>query len=361
MADPEGKRVGSGGATFNVLKYISEQEKTSEEHFKGKRILVIHSGGDSKRVPQYSAIGKLFSPVPRELPNGYGSTLFDEFIIAMSGVPSRIKEGMLVLSGDVMLLFNPLQIDLQYRGAAAISIKEHVSTGKNHGVFLNDGTGFVKQFLHKQSEESLREVGAVNEQENVDLDTGAVVFDTELLNALYSLISTDNKVDEEKFQKYVNEKARISFYGDFLYPLAKESTLEQYYKETAEGTLNEELLKCRKELWEVLSPFSMKMICLSPAEFIHFGTTRELLKLMTEDIDDYEFLDWKKQVITTAGREEEYSTHNAYVGKRAEIGEKVYLENCYVLGDSKIGSDTIVSNVKIRDFEVPAHVVIHGL
>lgn len=62
LADPEGKRVGSGGATFNVLKYISEQEKTSEEHFKGKRILVIHSGGDSKRVPQYSAIGKLFSP-----------------------------------------------------------------------------------------------------------------------------------------------------------------------------------------------------------------------------------------------------------------------------------------------------------
>ena len=36
----------------------------------------------------------LFSPVPRELPNGYASTLFDEFMIAMSGVPSRIKDGM---------------------------------------------------------------------------------------------------------------------------------------------------------------------------------------------------------------------------------------------------------------------------
>ena len=77
LPDPDGKRVGSGGATFNVLKYIAEQDGDAREnHFRGKRILVIHSGGDSKRVPQYSACGKLFSPVPRELPNGRPSTLF---------------------------------------------------------------------------------------------------------------------------------------------------------------------------------------------------------------------------------------------------------------------------------------------
>lgn len=102
-------------------------------------------------------IGKLFSPVPRELPDGRGSTLFDEFMIGMSGVPSRIKEGMLVLSGDVLLLFNPLQIDAMFHGAAAISIKERVEIGKNHGVFLNDGHDNVGQFLHKQTEEHLRE------------------------------------------------------------------------------------------------------------------------------------------------------------------------------------------------------------
>lgn len=117
LPDPDGKRVGSGGATFNVMRYIAEQEQ-SENPFKDKRILVIHSGGDSKRVPQYSAIGKLFSPVPRELPDGRGSTLFDEFMVGMAGVPSRIKEGMLVLSGDVLLLFNPLQTDAMFNGAA---------------------------------------------------------------------------------------------------------------------------------------------------------------------------------------------------------------------------------------------------
>lgn len=147
LPDPDGKRVGSGGATLNVMKYIAEMsDENDDDYFKNKRILVIHSGGDSKRVPQYSACGKLFSPVPRELPNGNPSTLFDEFIIGMSGFPSRIREGMLVLSGDVLLLFNSLQVDTQFKGAAAISIKEHVSTGKNHGVFLNDGNDYVERF-----------------------------------------------------------------------------------------------------------------------------------------------------------------------------------------------------------------------
>ncbi len=361
LPDPEGKRVGSGGATFHVLKYIAQCVGETKDPFGGKRILVIHSGGDSKRVPQYSAVGKLFSPVPRELPNGFASTLFDEFVIAMSGVPSRIREGMLVLSGDVLLLFNPLQLDLQFRGAAAISIKENVKTGKEHGVFLNDGNGYVGKFLHKQSEENLRRMGAVNAQDNVDLDTGAVVLDISLINALFSLISTGNRVDEEKFSEFVNEEARISFYGDFLYPLAKDATLEQYYREAAEGTINAKLLSCREKLWKVLSPFSMKLLCLSPAEFIHFGTTQELLGLVTGDIVDYGFLDWNRHVVSTVSGENGYASHNAYVGKRAKVERNVYLEDCYILENSRVEKGSIVSGLKLRNVVVPARIVLHGL
>lgn len=375
LPDPEGKRVGSGGATFNVLRYITEQEVvlgnvvniSGKNPFTGKRILVIHSGGDSKRVPQYSAVGKLFSPVPRELPDGRASTLFDEFIIAMSGVPSRIKDGMLVLSGDVLLLFNPLQIDSQFHGAAAISIKEPVETGKNHGVFLNDGNGNVKNFLHKQTEGMLRSFGAVNSQGAVDLDTGAILLDTEILNALNSLITTDGKIDEVKFSAFVNERARVSFYGDMLYPLASASTLEQYYKEKPEGDDTPELRECRTQLWNVLRSFSLKLLCLSPAQFIHFGTTRELSQLMSEEIADYEFLDWKKQVMTAAPlkpdekEQKEWASYAAYVGHRAQIGKDAYIENSYVLDDSCVGTGSILSHVHLRNISVPDHVVLHGL
>ncbi len=361
LPDPDGKRVGSGGATFQVLKYLAGQAAKGEDPFAGKRILVIHSGGDSKRVPQYSALGKLFSPVPRKLPNGFSSTLFDEFMIAMSGVPSRIREGMLVLSGDVLLLFNPLQIDFQYRGAAAISIQESVAVGKEHGVFLDDGNGFVGRFLHKQPKEQLVKAGAVNERGCVNLDTGAVIFDASLLHALYLLISTDGVVDEEKYREFVNEEARLSFYGDFLYPLANQVTLEAYCREAAEGTMNDRLVACRKKLWEALQDFSMKLICLSPAQFIHFGTTRELLGLVTSDIGDYEFLDWSPHVMTTAEEGAAYAAHRAYVGKRAQVCRGAYLENCYILEHTAVGEGAIVSGVKLRNERVGAHTVLHGL
>ena len=359
LPDPEGKRVGSGGATFQVMRYIAERNRR-ENPFKNRRILVIHSGGDSKRVPQYSAIGKLFSPVPRELPDGRSSTLFDEFIVGMSGVPSRIQEGMLVLSGDVLLLFNPLQIDAQFDGAAAISIKEPVATGKNHGVFLNDGHDYVKCFLHKQTEERLREMGAVNKAGNVDLDTGAVLFGSALLQALFRLISTGGKVDEKKFRQFCNEEARISFYGDFLYPLANDSTLEDFYKEAAEGQLNEALHECRTQIWNAIHHFSMKLLCLSPAEFIHFGTTRELRSLVTKNVQDYEFLDWKMQV-NSAVQKEGFAAHNAYVGSRAKIGKEAYLENCYILGNSEVGDGTVLSHVRIMDRKIPEQIVMHGI
>lgn len=383
LPDPEGKRVGSGGATFHVLKYLAEQgigirenaaEKGAEalpEHgeedlsaiFRGKRILVIHSGGDSKRVPQYSVCGKLFSPVPRELPDGRASTLFDEFMISMAGVAGRIPEGMLVLSGDVLLLFNPLQIDAQFHGAAAISMKESVSVGKEHGVFLNNGSDMVGRFLHKQPEEALRQLGAVNDKECVDLDTGAVLLDAELLGALFGLISTGGCVDDEKYARFVNDRARISFYGDFLYPLATDSTLDQYYREAAEGEQNQELHECRTQIWQALHGFSLKLICLSPAKFIHFGTTGELLELMTSGVDDYEFLDWKRQVLSVAETQNvcDAAMYHSVVEQAELLGEGVYIEYSSIAADTFVGAGSIVSNLQLAGVQVPENVVLHGI
>lgn len=358
LPDPDGKRVGSGGATLSVLRYIAEKEGKAD--FTGLRILVIHSGGDSKRVPQYSALGKLFSPVPRELPNGRASTLFDELLIGMSSVFTRIREGMLLLSGDVLLLFNPLQIDFHGEGAAAISFKEHVETGKNHGVFLRGEDGYVSRFLHKQTVDSLRSCGAVNEKNCVDIDTGAVIFSAKMLSALYGLISTEGKTDKEKFAAYVNEQVRLSLYGDFLYPLAAESTLEQFYKEKPEGDYCDALLAARKELWRVLHPFRMKLLRLAPAKFIHFGTTREIMGLMSNQIDSYSYLGWHKCVDSSA-MHEQVACYNSVLSSRASCGKNCYLEVSYVHRGATVGENTLLSYVDIHNETIPSNVVLHGL
>ncbi len=363
LPDPEGKRVGSGGATLNVLKAIAEREQKGEENFfRNLRVLVIHSGGDSKRIPQYSTCGKLFSPVPRVLPNGQASTLFDEFMITTAMIPSRMQEGMLVMSGDVLLLFNALQIDTQFNGAAAISIKEHVETGKNHGVFLGDEKENVKKFLHKQTVETLEALGAVKNQK-VDLDTGAILMDRHMLKSLYSLISTDNQTDKDKFEEFVNEKARISFYGDFLYPLACDATWEEYEKEAAEGQMCEELISCRRKIWEVLKDYQLKLICLSPAEFIHFGTTRELRKLVTQTVEDYTFLGWERIVCSNRKKQEAgYALHNTFVDKEVEIATGAYLENSYLESQVVVEKNAVVSGLQVPSgCTIKKNTVYHGL
>lgn len=342
IPDKDGKRIGSGGSTLLVLQKLSGD-------FDGKRILVIHSGGDSKRVPQYSALGKLFSPVPHELPDGRASTLFDELMITMSSVPARIPEGMLLLSGDAQLLFNPLQIDWNGKGAAAISFKEDVETGKDHGVYLAGDNGNVRKFLHKQGEETLRSLGAVDDNNRVNIDTGAVLFSPEMLNSLYSL-----------GDKYINDKVRLSLYGDFLYPLAEDSTLESFLLEKAEGELNDELKEARKEVWEVLRPYRMKLFRLAPAKFTHFGTTKEILHLLNEGLDEYKELGWSRTVNSSIPGDR-CAAYGSILSKNAAIGKGCYLENSYVHDGVKIGDNVVLSGVEIKEGEIPSDLVVHGL
>ena len=356
IPDEGGKRVGSGGATLSVLKYIYEREQkiTGQGHFDHLRVLVIHSGGDSKRAPTYSALGKLFSPVPHKLPDGRSSTLFDEFLISMSSVASRIREGMVLLSGDVLLLFNPLQIDFSGKGAAAISFKEKVETGKNHGVFLNGDDGNVRKFLHKQSVETLAAMGAVNENNCVDIDTGAIILAPEVLDALYTFIDTP-----AKYRQYVNDMVRLSLYGDFLYPLAADSTLEAFYQEKPEGDFCPELKEARKILWEILHPYRLKLLRLAPAKFIHFGTTREILALMNDGVEDYQALSWSKQVNSSISRD--CAGYNSVLSHRATVEENCYLEVSFVHDEAKIGNNVLLSYIDIHDEIIPDQVVLHGL
>lgn len=358
VPDPEGKRVGSGGATLNVLKAIAEEQGSAD--FSHLRILVIHSGGDSKRVPQYSALGKLFSSVPHELPNGRASTLFDEFMIIMSSVASRIREGMLLLSGDVLLLFNPLQIDFSGEGAAAISFKEPVEIGKNHGVYLRSESGYVAQCLQKKSVAELTAAGAVNAQNCVDIDTGAVIFSPDMLRALYELISRDGVFCEEAFANYVNDQVRLSLYADFLYPLAENATLEKFYLEKPEGEFSDALTQARTAVWEALRPYRMKLLRLAPSKFIHFGTTQEIMHLMSRELVRYESLGWSKNV-HSSNTHPDVSAYASVLSRHANCGKHVFLEVSNVQNGAVIGDNTLLSYVDVADVVIPSNIVLHGL
>ena len=351
ITDRDGKRVGSGGATLSVIKYIKEKYGS----FSGLRVACIHSGGDSKRVPNYSAIGKLFSPVPTLLRNGVSSTLFDEFMMCLSSLAGRINEGMFLFSGDILMLFNPLQVDFDGSGAAAISFKENVNICVNHGVFLGGEDGYVCRFLHKQKKEILQRFGAVDKKGNCCLDTGALIFAADLLESLYKLVQNDSDAE-----KLINSKIRLSLYGDFLYPLAEDSTLDSYLAEAPEGEMSDDLIDARHLVWNTLEKYRLRLLSISPAKFLHFGTTSEVLTLMNYSWHDYSQLGWKKR-INSFVPSDSCSACNSVVEDNVRIGDGVYVEVSHIHGNTSIGDGCLISYIEIQDEVIPPGVVLHGL
>ncbi len=351
VPDEGNQRVGSGGATLSVLRKIKQLEGT----FSGLRILVIHSGGDSKRIPQYSALGKLFSPVPRVLPDGRSSTLFDEIIISMSSVATRIQEGMVLLSGDVLLLFNPLKIDFSLSDVGCLTFKIQPEIGKNHGVFISGKNGYVIKCLQKRSVEVLKAQGAVDENGFVDIDTGAIIFSCKYMDVLYSLIDTD-----EKYLNIVNSKVRLSLYIEFLFPLGLQSTLELFLKEKPEGEMCDELIEVRKKIWDLIKEnnFKLKQIKLSPSAMIHFGSIQEIMTLMNTGMDDYRDIGWNNIINSSSDK---ISSYNSILTPGCRVGENSYIELSYVHRKAKVGKNSLLSFVEVNDVTIPEDVVLHGL
>ncbi len=360
VADFEDKRIGSGGATLNILRVLSEKMPVSR--LLEQKILVIHSGGDSKRIPQYSACGKLFGPVPRALPGGYVSTLFDEILICAQGIPMRTGYGMMIFPSDTKLLFNALQLDLLSCDAAGLSMKAPVQVGQDHGVFVqaedseDHRNHNVSRFLHKRSEAFLRVAGAVDNANQVNIDTGCIWFGKSVMAQLLKLISSNDIIDEDKFRTFVNPRVCLNFYADFVYPLAQNSTWDEFAEEAPENGFSPELEACRRQIWTALHPYRLSLVKLVPAQYIHFGMTHEMYDFFVRGMDDYAYLGWKKRLNTNAVSG--CVLNSLTVG--TDVPGSAYIEDCRLEG-CRLGEGVMLSNIDVCDATIPAGVVMHGL
>lgn len=355
------QRIGSGGATLNVIRHLVEKE--GYEKFFNKKILVIHSGGDSKRIPQYSVCGKLFAPVPRVLPDGDVSTIFDELLILAAGIPGRIGNGMMIFPSDTELLFNPLQLDLMACDAAGLSIKAPVREGQEHGVYLQgkEPAGHrnknVSGFLHKLPEPVLRRAGAVDDRDQVDIDTGCVWLGERVVRELAGLVYTDGRLADGRFRRYVNQDVCLNFYADFLYPLAADGTLEEFLEEEPEGTMSAGLVECRKEIWDRLHGYSLSLVRIVPARYIHFGMTHEMYDLFVNDIEKYSFLGWNRIINSNAEKGTVLNSHTGTVS----LPQNTFIEDSIIDGNTVIGEGAVISGVDITGKEVPPDTVLSGV
>ena len=141
IPDPGDRRVGSLGATVNVLRRLPKLASPAElEH-----VLICHSGGDAKRTPAFSAQGKAFVPM-RD-----GRPLLDHIISEMEKLPAR--KGVTVCCGDVIPYLDSKRVRFVAKGVTGVAYPDGPWQAQRHGVYVGDrvgeGVSKVVNFLQK--------------------------------------------------------------------------------------------------------------------------------------------------------------------------------------------------------------------
>lgn len=62
VSDPQGTKIGNGGATLHAVEKLESIH--GNELLSSSKILMLHAGGFSQRLPSASVLGKIFTAVP---------------------------------------------------------------------------------------------------------------------------------------------------------------------------------------------------------------------------------------------------------------------------------------------------------
>ncbi len=258
-SDPIEKKVGSGGGTASVLASAfkaDEFEGTFAEWLALKKRMVIHSGGESRRLPAYAPYGKSLLPMPvfRWSKGQYiDQKLLDFQVAYYEKILKRAPGGYttLVGSGDVMFISGDRFNDLPEADVLVFGIWVDDEVASRHGVFFSprqqqDQLAFVKQ---KPSPEAL---GKYAKDYFYLMDSGIV-----LMNA---------KCTQKLMEKSGWDEGSGSFSGALpnYYDLYGEM-LTSFGSEASEPDIE-------------LGGLDVRLVPLTEGEFYHFGSNRDLIQ-----------------------------------------------------------------------------------
>ena len=248
--DPVGHRLGSGGGTAWLLQeaYRSQESGVGSQEFeawlaKEKRIL-IHAGGQSKRLPSYAVSGKVLMPLPvfrwergQRLSQNLLSVQLPLYEKMMAMAPDNIHT--MVVSGDVLIrATQPLQ-PIPEADIVCYGLWLDASVAKNHGVFVSSRQtpSVLKQMLQKPSIQTLTDL----QRDHFYLtDIGVWLLSDKAVRLLMQRSALAKSYD---------------LYGEFGCCLGTDPTV-----------IDDELRQLK-----------VAILPLAGGEFYHFGTSREMI------------------------------------------------------------------------------------
>ena len=249
-SDPIGSKLGSGGGTAWLLKACMEEENTEKgltEWLATEKRILLHAGGQSRRLPAYAPSGKILTPIP-VFRWGRGQKLTQNLLSLQLPLYEKIMEKApenlhtLVASGDVYIrATQPLQ-EIPEADVVCYGLWVDPQLAKNHGVFVSsrktpDQLDFM---LQKPSVEEL----------------GTLMKDYLFLMDIGIWLLSDRAV--ELMVKRSEKEGKIGFYdmySEFGPALGQHPRLHD----------------------EELTQLKVAILPLPGGEFHHYGTSREMI------------------------------------------------------------------------------------
>ena len=322
--DPVGHRLGSGGGTSWLLMEAMRGDGArdfGEWLSKDKRIL-IHAGGQSKRLPSYAVSGKVLMPLPvfrwergQRLSQNLLSVQLPLYEKMMQMAPDNMHT--MVVSGDVLIRSTqPLQ-PVPEADVVCYGLWLDASVARNHGVFVSDrrSPSVLKQMLQKPSVKTLTEI----QKDHYYLtDIGVWLLSDRAVNLLMQRSSDE----ASGFKEY-------DLYSEFGCALGTEPTRPD----------------------SLLSQLSVAIVPLAGGEFYHFGTSREMisssLRLQNLVIDQREIIHLDRKPHPSI------FVQNAITKIQfTEENTNIWIENSFVGEKWHLTHDHVITGVPENDWEI---------
>jgi fucokinase len=280
IADPAGKRVGSGGST---LLCMAELEKRGL--LRGRRTLLLHSGGDSRRLPSWSAAGKIWVPLGRE-GRGLGPmnipALFDLVLAELSTITLPPAGGVLVASGDAALRLAHEHVALDGRTATALAFPAGADRAARHGVFVAGRDRRVLRTLQKPTRAELRAAGALDARGQAAVDSGIFFFPPTACRALL-------RGARAMLPLLARGQASLDLYQEIADALAGSTTRAGFVERFARGDARR--ARMLAAFHGAVHEVGLRVSMLAAGTFLHLGSTRELVERLASDEPERMFPD----------------------------------------------------------------------
>ena len=251
--DPLHHKLGSGGGSVWLLHQCWQDEQTDlpfDKWLAKEKRLLLHAGGQSRRLPAYAPSGKILTPIP-VFRWGRGQRLSQHLLSLQVPLYNRILDAApdtfhtLIVSGDVFIrCTEPLQ-PIPQADVVCYGLWTDAETASHHGVFVADrkSPAILKQMWQKPSTETF----AALLQDHLCLtDIGVWLLSDKAVQVL-----SDKTCRDGEWNSY-------DLYATFG------------------GALGSHPLKADPEV----NALSVAVLPLPGGEFYHFGTSHELVSSM---------------------------------------------------------------------------------